>query len=355
MSIKINSSELLQLLEITPYEQNIMLMGKHGIGKSQILEKYFTSRGQKVVSLFLGQMSDPGDLIGLLNKNEKTGKTEFMPPYWFPTDGKPVVLFLDELNRARPEVLQTIMDLTLNKTLAGKALPEGSRIISAVNCGEEYQLTDLDPALISRFNVYEFVPSVSEWILWAEKAKIDSRVISFIKDNPDFLDGERLRKSDSEMEKTPDRRGWERVSKLIENISQPEEIHKKAVAGILGLHATTVFFESLKKDCRVFGKDILADFNGCLSKIKELKTPDYVVLNDEIFRCLENRSYDAADSVAAENLKLYFDYILNGNFREAAGHFSNCFTNESYENALQFINQNVPELAEKLIEFISEM
>lgn len=38
-----------------------------------------------------------------------------MPPYWFPVDGKPIVLFLDELNRARPEVLQTIMDLALNR------------------------------------------------------------------------------------------------------------------------------------------------------------------------------------------------------------------------------------------------
>ena len=91
-------------------------------------------------------MSDPGDLIGLPRLNNESGKTEFMPPYWFPTDGKPIVLFLDELNRARPEVLQTIMDLALNRKLAGRTLPKGSRIISAVNDGEEYQLTDLDPA-----------------------------------------------------------------------------------------------------------------------------------------------------------------------------------------------------------------
>ena len=135
MSIKINSNELLKILNTTPSEQNIMLTGKHGIEKSQILKGYFKSKGQTVVILFLGQMSDPGDLIGLPRFNEKTGKTDFMPPYWFPTDNKPVVLFLDELNRARPEVLQTIMDLTLNRTLAGKKLPEGSRIISAVNDG----------------------------------------------------------------------------------------------------------------------------------------------------------------------------------------------------------------------------
>ena len=48
-----------------------------------------------------------------------------------PIDGKPIVLFLDELNRARPEILQTIMDLALNRTLAGRALPDGSRIITS--------------------------------------------------------------------------------------------------------------------------------------------------------------------------------------------------------------------------------
>jgi len=357
MSIKINSSELMELLEIIPEQQNIMLMGKHGIGKSQILEKYFTAKGQKVVSLFLGQMSDPGDLIGLLNKNEKTGKTEFMPPYWFPTDGKPVVLFLDELNRARPEVLQTIMDLTLNKTLAGKSLPEGSRIISAVNNGEEYQLTDLDPALVSRFNVYEFVPSVSEWLLWAEKSGIDSRIINFISENPDYLDGLKLRKEDMEMEKSPDRRGWERVSAIIKNVEEPEEIHKKAIAGVLGLPATTVFFENIKKDSRLFGKDILlGDFESNLNQLKNLKTPDFVILNDEIFRFLQNQTYNQNQTeLVVKNLDLYFDFIYSSKKAEVLGQFANCVTNGTYETATAFISEHLPTLAEKLIEFISKL
>lgn len=135
MAININTKELITVMESTPAEQNIMLSGKHGIGKSQIITKFFEEKGFRVVTLFLGQMSDPGDLIGLPRMDEKTGKTEFMPPYWFPTDGKPIVLFLDELNRARPEVLQTIMDLALNRKLAGRSLPAGSRIMSAVNDG----------------------------------------------------------------------------------------------------------------------------------------------------------------------------------------------------------------------------
>jgi len=215
MNVRVNTKTLLEVLDATPATHNIMLVGKHGIGKSQILEKYFTARGCKVVTLFLGQMSDPGDLIGIPHKNEVTGKTDFMPPYWFPVDDSPIVLFLDELNRARPEVLQTIMDLALNRKLAGKSLPEGSRIISAVNNGDEYQLTELDPALVSRFNIYEFVPSVKEWLSWANENSLDDRVISFISQNGDELDGYDCTESENCLEKTGDRRAWNRVSEII--------------------------------------------------------------------------------------------------------------------------------------------
>ena len=221
----INSRELFFILEKTPCEQNIMLVGKHGIGKSRILEKYFSQKGARVVTLFLGQMSDPGDLIGLPEKNLETGKTDFMLPYWFPVDGKPIVLFLDELNRARPEVLQTIMDLTLNRTLAGKTLPKGSRVISAVNNGNEYQLTDLDPALASRFNIYEFAPTVNDWLDWAKEEELDERVINFISQNPELLDGDSSYEK-STLNKTPDRRSWERVSKIIQDAEKLDDLYK---------------------------------------------------------------------------------------------------------------------------------
>ena len=137
--MKIDSTQLKFILENTPASQNIMLVGRHGIGKSRILEDFFAARREKVVTLFLGQMSDPGDLIGLPHLDEATGRTEFMLPYWFPVDGQPVVLFLDELNRARPEVLQTVMDLTLNRKLAGKSLPE--TMYSAESCPDRQRVS----------------------------------------------------------------------------------------------------------------------------------------------------------------------------------------------------------------------
>jgi MoxR-like ATPase len=56
----------------------------------------------------------------------------FLPSYGWPLGQKPIVLFLDELNRARPEILQAVYDLALNRRLAGKSLPPGSRVAAAI-------------------------------------------------------------------------------------------------------------------------------------------------------------------------------------------------------------------------------
>ena len=359
MAIKINTTELLQILETTPSNQNIMLMGKHGIGKSQILSEYFTAKGCKVVPLFLGQMSDPGDLIGLLHKNDSTGHTEFMPPYWFPTDDTPVVLFLDELNRARPEVLQTIMDLALNRTLAGRSLPKGSRIISAVNNGEEYQLTDLDPALVSRFNIYEFTPTVSEWLLWAAKKHLDKRVIDFISNNSEYLDGDGKKIEDGSLEKAPDRRAWERVSQIISSAKAEDlnAVYKKSIAGIIGTKATSKFFDSLKTSQIINGMDLLSkDFETLKVVFSKYTTPNFAVLNESIFRILETTAFNKKESaLAAKNLQLYFDFLGQLKQREAMAHFASIFGKSDYPNSLMFIIQNVPELYKQVTTFISEI
>ena len=356
--IRINANELKKILDMTPESQNILLAGKHGIGKSQILTNYYKKTGIKVIPLFLGQMSDPGDLIGLPYKNETTGKTEFMPPYWFPTDGTPIVLFLDELNRARPEVLQTIMDLALNKTLAGKSLPKGSRIISAVNTGDESQLTDLDPALVSRFNVFEFMPSVPEWLLWAEKSGIDERIISFVSQNPDYLDGAALRKEDMGLEKTPDRRGWERISDIIKgkpNVS--DEIYKKISAGIIGMPAATKFFAAISKNSVLSAQEILTqDFKDVEDTLKKYSTPTLAIVNESLFRYIESKNYVKSKTVEiARNLDKYFGMLILEMKQEAMGHFANLFTSEPYQSVAAFIMMNIPSLQAKIMKFIQSI
>ncbi len=357
MSVRIDGNLLLEVLEETPSTQNIMLMGKHGIGKSQILEKFYTAKGCKVVSLFLGQMSDPGDLIGIPHKNEVTGHTEFMPPYWFPTDDTPVVLFLDELNRARPEVLQTIMDLALNRKLAGRSLPAGSRIISAVNNGEEYQLTDLDPALVSRFNIYEFVPSVQDWLLWANKNGVDERITSYIAANPKALDNQLAIEDMENLEKTPDRRAWVRVSEIISGKEVLKQSHKSMIGGIIGGVAANRFFEFLDHNHLLTAKELLqGNFEMNRLKLESYKTPQFATINDAVFVYLESDKYGDSDkAVMAENLSAYFNYLEEKKLREAMAHFANMFSGTMYPNALVFIIGECPTLYSKMTKFVAEI
>ena len=356
MSVRINANELEKLLAVTPASQNIMLTGKHGIGKSQILEKFFTARGERVVILFLGQMSDPGDLIGLPRLDEMSGKTLFMPPYWFPTDGKPVVLFLDELNRARPEVLQTIMDLTLNRTLAGRKLPEGSRVISAVNDGEEYQLTDLDPALVSRFNIYEFKPTAQEWLLWAAKAGLDSRVIDFISENPDMLDGGAFTREDQGLEKSPDRRGWERVSTVLKT-NEVTPLLKTVIAGIVGMPAASKFFATINQKRLPSARDVLlGDFAKQKVAIKKCNTPELASVNESIFRFIETNSFEEKDSEnVASNFAAYYDFLSGEKFREAQAHFANLYSSSVYPAVMTFIIMKCPQLYKKITAFVESI
>ncbi|MBQ8226781.1 MAG: AAA family ATPase [Bacteroidaceae bacterium] len=354
MAIAINSKELETLLEVTPSWQNIMLTGRHGIGKSQILTNYFEAKGMRVVALFLGQMSDPGDLLGLPTKDEATGKTTFMPPYWFPVDGQPVVLFLDELNRARPEILQTVMDLVLNRKLAGRLLPEGSRIISACNDGDEYQLTDLDPALVSRFNIYTFRPSVEEWLLWATRKGLDERVINFIQTNPELLDRSGDTKEEQGLEKDPDRRAWEKVAHVMENISDPKQVHQKIVAGIVGVQAAAKLFLSLQKGL-LTPQELLADFKGAKRELDKYQLHQLSLVNDTLCRFFETDQIETMErTLVRDNLKAYHDYLYKGN-REAYAHFVSLIDGTNYKKMLIFINKELPKTYKTVVEFIATL
>lgn len=353
--IRIDAHELYQVLELTPPEQNILLVGKHGIGKSEIISHFYGQRlTMPVISFFLGQMSDPGDLIGLLHKDEESGRSVFLPPYWWPDPDQAVVLFLDELNRARPEILQAVQDLTLNKTLAGKTLPSGSRVIAAVNAGEEYQLTELDPALVSRFNLYEFAPTVEDWLLWASEQSIDSRVLTFIQQHSEFLDGDQpdadAAIATAGLIKTPDRRAWAKVSDFVHPHPELEDIHFKLIAGMVGSRASLAFRQSLISQRSLSPEQLLLQFSKHRRMLKSLDIQDFASLNEQILlwlnagHCPEKR----ADS-ARKNLLNYLQFLQKAKQQEAIAHFSSLVQSPKFSSAMGFVAESMD-----LIDFLSE-
>jgi MoxR-like ATPase len=357
MAIRIDVQELLDVLRLTPPEQNVMLVGKHGLGKSEIIRRFYEQEQHvKVVAFFLGQMSDPGDLIGLMHKDQETGRSVFLPPWWWPVDGRPIVLFLDELNRARPEILQSVHELALNKTLAGKRLPEGSRVVSAVNEGDEYQLTDLDPALVSRFNLYEFAPTVEDWLLWAAENGVDERVTAFIQQNDHYLDGdekagdEDVLAAHAGLVKTPDRRAWVKVANFVKPLERIDDRHIKIIAGMVGTSAALLFKKSLTRFLPVTPEQVLLQLDRCKKRLKDLPLQDLVLLNEQIVLWLEaGRCPAGKEDKARANLLGYMKLLQSAEQREAVAHLVSLLENPKFARTLAFAAESLP-----IVELLSD-
>ena len=103
--------------------------------------------------------------------------------------------------------------------------------------------------------------------------------------NPEFLDGEESFTSEN-LERTPDRRSWERTSKVIENFSELDEQLQSMVSGIVGNRAAASFFEyvnqhKLPSVSKMLGEGKLSENSKLL---EALSFTEFTQLNEAIFR-----------------------------------------------------------------------
>jgi len=191
----------------------VLLRGRHGVGKSEVVYMIAKQRGLPVVERRASQMTE-GDLVGL--PSVEGNRTSFNPPDWFKQAcEEPVVLFLDEVDRAVQEVRQGIFELTDSRKLNGHHLHPETVVFAAVNGGEhgeQYQVNEMDPAELDRYSVWDIEPTVEDWLGWA-KENVDQLVWDFINQNRDHLE----HKGDYEPNKVyPSRRSWDRLNKVLE-------------------------------------------------------------------------------------------------------------------------------------------
>ena len=173
----------------------LMLWGKPGIGKSEIVKKVAKDNNYKLIDIRLSQKENV-DIAGMPVTNtieingEKHNVLDFHPPRWFVEalfEGN-CILFFDELNRGRPETLQAIFQIIYDRTLNGKKLPETVLQCAAGNPPEEDEdVVELGKALKDRFVHVLAEPCVKEWMAWAEGQDFLPAVIEFAGETEDFF------------------------------------------------------------------------------------------------------------------------------------------------------------------------
>lgn len=261
-----------------------MIVGHHGLGKSQGIKQYTDEQKIGFVDLRLGTQ-DVGDLLGLADfitemqeytksdgtkgQREVRVATKFMRPDWFPTDpNSKGVIFLDEINRARRDVLQAVFQLVLDKRLHKYVLPSGWHVIAAMNPSTvNYIVTDLsDAAFLDRFCQIKLAPSKQEFFEYAKKAKFEPQLVTFLQDQPALLQSEL---EAFELAVTPSRRSWEAVDRLMK-AKTPVNLLRELVSGLVGTAASAAFVKSLSDtDKPINGKDIVDDYEKYATKIKK--------------------------------------------------------------------------------------
>ena len=255
---------------------SILVRGPHGVGKSQLVHQIGAECSQPVIDRRLSQMSE-GDMVGLPELVD--GVTRFCPPDWYVRAcNEPVILLLDELNRATPEVMQAAFQIVLDRELNGHQLHPDTRIFACVNAASDYQVNEMDPALLDRFWTVDLMPTVADWLEWAAEANIDKVIVDFINQNHSHL------RHDGPVEPGkvyPSPRSYERLDTVLKSANwAPEELAGRespegfyaTLLGFLGVEASIALNDFVKQyERQISAEDVLDRYEENKELLETLK------------------------------------------------------------------------------------
>ena len=214
----------------------VLLVGKHGIGKSEFLEDYAHKKGLTLTILDLSLL-EPTDLTGIPVIHQH--KTHYAPPALLP-DGESTeahMIVLEELNRCDLSLRQPCLQLLTARQLNNYRLPRNCFLVACMNPSEDgYDVDDLDPALLSRFLRLPIKADVSSWITWAEHNHVHSSVITFVEGFPNAFE-------------TIPPRTWVYLSTLLIRMQEQGwslEEGRPIMESMIGEIPSSVFYEFMK-------------------------------------------------------------------------------------------------------------
>ena len=296
----------------------VVLVSQPGQGKTAVVYALAAERGYDVITI-VGSQKDRTDITGMptlvdftVTRPDGTVDTvrqvEYAVEKWQRTvmEHKRVVVFLDELNTAPPDVVSSLLTILADRRFPnGEVMPEETVILGAMNdrdTGSEYH--DMSPALANRLCLAAYHMPLGAWLdgvrrAWGktvgEREQWMRRAIADVVDeNPSYANmpvdpmGETVSptqygfKSDPANDMIaahafPSYRSWDRLAtklahaSLLEDGSPDTELEHFYAGGMIGFKAASAFREFLKRrreaeknfDARAFINDAFTlDDNG---------------------------------------------------------------------------------------------
>lgn len=317
---------VINTIPVLPADISIMVRGPHGIGKSQIFAQIAERLGLELIDRRLSQMTE-GDLLGLPELVD--GVTRFCPPDWYMSACKaPKVVLLDEFNRGTPEVLNTAMQITLDRELNGWKLHPETRIYAAVNASAEYSVNELDPAQADRFWTIDLEPTNEDWLNWAGSAGVDSVIIDFIRQHP----GELRHKGQMEPGRVyPSQRSWDRLDRSLKAARMapadvagniPDGFYPVCL-GFVGVESALKLRDFVKNyDSVISAEDLLKNWKKLKGKVLKLNADKQNALLEKLLDHCKGNAWSVDDAkiiqellegISGEMMVSFFNKVMETN------------------------------------------
>jgi hypothetical protein len=323
--------------DIVPY-----LEGEAGIGKTSMVEQYAKARDMECIIMGVASLDHIefyGRTIATEIKTNSTNESynvfKKSIPVWISKiiendlAGKETLLFIDELNRAELQNIQSLMNLILKREFGSDSikLPKSLFIVAAGNPSDngDYSVESLDKAILSRMAILKLSASLESWKYnyalkyddTNERQKIHPLIISYLENNrTEFLvDSE----SDDGSNPGMDPRRWDMASRLLYSYEEIGKDTNKNLALLLSsvvgaIIAPKLFHYIVNSDMLTFTK-----INEELNKFKndkKIKALDQYLTNKkedseyiELLNSIKNK-WDNSQTVTQLNIITSAYYAL---------------------------------------------
>ena len=141
-------------------------------------------------------------------------------------NGKGGFIFVDELSRIAPDVMEVFMGLVQDRQLGKSYLASKWMFVFASNrisdMGDRGERVDWESAYTGRFSHVNFVPTFQEWLIWATGKdskgvqRIEPIIVDFLKEHPNMWYNSAMSNDDEDLvtgSMYPQARSWENISK----------------------------------------------------------------------------------------------------------------------------------------------
>ena len=166
---------------------NILIFGPSGIGKTEMALQAAKNIGYEAIYVNLSTLESP-DLVGI--PKEVNGVTTHAPVEFLPlrnSNKKPVVLIVDELDKAADELQNPMLELFQFRSINGKPLNIQAIIATGNRPDENANTRIISWALANRCSIFKVEPNFESWRRWAVNNEINPLIVGFLTHREDLL------------------------------------------------------------------------------------------------------------------------------------------------------------------------